>query len=59
MLKVCTPDEQREINAKTKSSAKLMESLMEKSRPKGWEAALSHRNRLLEYDRTRYGNHFK
>ncbi|CAH0713138.1 unnamed protein product, partial [Brenthis ino] len=49
---VCTPDEQREINAKTKSSAKLVESLMEKSRPKGWEAALSHRNRLLEYDRT-------
>ncbi|XP_045777560.1 activating signal cointegrator 1 [Maniola jurtina] len=49
---VCTPEEQREINAKTKASAKLMESLMEKSRPKGWEAALSHRNRLLEYDRT-------
>lgn len=34
-----------------------MESLMEKSRPKGWEAALSHRNRLLEYDRTRYSGH--
>ncbi|XP_072942428.1 activating signal cointegrator 1 [Epargyreus clarus] len=49
---VCTPEEQREINAKTKASAKLMESLMEKSRPAGWEAALSHRNRLLEYDRT-------
>ncbi|CAG4947870.1 unnamed protein product [Colias eurytheme] len=49
---VCTPQEQKEINAKTKSSAKLMESLMERSRPKGWEAAVSHRNRLLEYDRT-------
>lgn len=49
---VCTPEEQRELNAKTKASAKLMESLMEKSRPKGWEDALVHRNRLLEYDRT-------
>ncbi|XP_046970213.1 activating signal cointegrator 1 [Vanessa cardui] len=49
---VCTPEEQREINAKTKSSAKLMESLMDRSRPKGWEAAVSHRNKLLEYDRT-------
>ncbi|XP_068620300.1 activating signal cointegrator 1 [Battus philenor] len=49
---VCTPEEQKEINAKTKASAKLMESLMERSRPKGWEAAVSHRNRLLEYDRT-------
>ncbi|XP_045452499.1 activating signal cointegrator 1 [Melitaea cinxia] len=49
---VCTPEEQREINAKTKSSAKLMESLMERTRPKGWEAAVSHRNKLLEYDRT-------
>ncbi|CAK1553049.1 unnamed protein product [Leptosia nina] len=49
---VCTPQEQREINAKTKASTKLMESLMERSRPKGWEAAVSHRNRLLEYDRT-------
>ncbi|XP_023947876.1 activating signal cointegrator 1 [Bicyclus anynana] len=49
---VCTPNEQREINAKTKSSAKLMETLMERSRPKGWEAAISQRNRLLEYDRT-------
>ncbi|CAG5029947.1 unnamed protein product [Parnassius apollo] len=49
---VCTPEEQKEINAKTKASAKLMESLMERSRPKGWEAAISHRNRLLEYDRT-------
>ncbi|CAG9563779.1 unnamed protein product [Danaus chrysippus] len=49
---VCTPEEQREINAKTKSSAKLMESLMERNRPKGWEAAISQRNRLLEYDRT-------
>uniref|UniRef100_S4PG71 Activating signal cointegrator 1 n=2 Tax=Pararge aegeria TaxID=116150 RepID=S4PG71_9NEOP len=29
-----------------------METLMERSRPKGWEAAVSHRNRLLEYDRT-------
>ncbi|KAL4703102.1 hypothetical protein ACJJTC_018139 [Scirpophaga incertulas] len=49
---VCTPEEQRELNAKTKASAKLMESLMERSRPKGWEAAVLHRNRLLEYDRT-------
>uniref|UniRef100_A0A2H1VUL3 SFRICE_003987 n=1 Tax=Spodoptera frugiperda TaxID=7108 RepID=A0A2H1VUL3_SPOFR len=49
---VCTPEEQKEINSKTKGAAKLMESLMERSRPKGWEAALSHRNRLLEYDRT-------
>ncbi|XP_050352168.1 activating signal cointegrator 1 [Nymphalis io] len=49
---VCTPEEQREINAKTKSSAKLIETLMDRSRPKGWEAAVSHRNKLLEYDRT-------
>ncbi|XP_059059608.1 activating signal cointegrator 1 [Achroia grisella] len=49
---VCTPAEQKEINAKTKASAKLMESLLERSRPKGWEEALSHRNKLLEYDRT-------
>lgn len=49
---VCTPGEQREINAKTKASAKLMETLMERNRPKGWEAAISHRNRLLEFDRT-------
>ncbi|KPJ03219.1 Activating signal cointegrator 1 [Papilio xuthus] len=49
---VCTPEEQKEINAKTKASAKLVESLMERNRPKGWEAAVSHRNRLLEYDRT-------
>ncbi|XP_075981685.1 activating signal cointegrator 1 [Anticarsia gemmatalis] len=49
---VCTPEEQKEINTKTKGGAKLMESLMERSRPKGWEAAMSHRNRLLEYDRT-------
>lgn len=49
---VCTPEEQREINTKTKDGAKLMESLMERNRPKGWEAAVSHRNRLLEYDRT-------
>ncbi|KAH9635853.1 hypothetical protein HF086_002413 [Spodoptera exigua] len=49
---VCTPEEQKELNSKTKGAAKLMESLMERSRPKGWEAALSHRNRLLEYDRT-------
>ncbi|CAH2042631.1 unnamed protein product, partial [Iphiclides podalirius] len=49
---VCTPQEQKEINAKTKASAKLMESLMERNRPKGWEAAMSHRNRLLEYDCT-------
>ncbi|XP_026763213.2 activating signal cointegrator 1 [Galleria mellonella] len=49
---VCTPEEQKEINAKTKASAKLMESLLERSRPKGWEEALSHRNKLLEYDRT-------
>ncbi|CAH0590071.1 unnamed protein product [Chrysodeixis includens] len=49
---VCTPEEQKEINTKTKGGAKLMESLMERSRPKGWEAAVSHRNRLLEYDRT-------
>ncbi|CAF4914770.1 unnamed protein product [Pieris macdunnoughi] len=49
---VCTPQEQKELNAKTKASAKLMESLMERSRPKGWEAAVSHRNKLLEYDRT-------
>ncbi|XP_050682626.1 activating signal cointegrator 1 isoform X2 [Leptidea sinapis] len=49
---VCTPQEQKEINSKTKSSTKLKETLLEKSRPKGWEAAVSHRNRLLEYDRT-------
>ncbi|XP_037295269.1 activating signal cointegrator 1-like [Manduca sexta] len=49
---VCTPEEQRELNSKTKASAKLKESLLERSRPKGWEAAVSHRNRLLEYDRT-------
>ncbi|GBP27265.1 Activating signal cointegrator 1 [Eumeta japonica] len=49
---VCTAEEQKELNAKTKASAKLMQSLMERSRPKGWEAALSHRNKLLEYDRT-------
>ncbi|KAJ8718082.1 hypothetical protein PYW07_006012 [Mythimna separata] len=49
---VCTPEEQRELNTKTKGAAKLMETLMERSRPKGWEAAVSHRNRLLEYDRT-------
>lgn len=49
---VCTPEELKEINAKTKGGAKLMESLMERSRPQGWEAAVSHRNRLLEYDRT-------
>ncbi|CAG9795540.1 unnamed protein product [Diatraea saccharalis] len=49
---VCTPEEQKELNAKTKASAKLMESLMERSRPKGWEAAMLHRNRLLEFDRT-------
>lgn len=53
LIQVCTPEEQREINAKTRSSAKLMESLMERTRPKGWEAAVSHRNKLLEYDRTR------
>ncbi|XP_013193492.1 activating signal cointegrator 1 [Amyelois transitella] len=49
---VCTPEERKELNSKTKAGAKLMESLLEKSRPEGWEAALSHRNRLLEYDRT-------
>ncbi|KAL0820181.1 hypothetical protein ABMA28_006106 [Loxostege sticticalis] len=49
---VCTPEEQKELNAKTKASAKLMVSLMERSRPEGWQAALNHRNRLLEYDRT-------
>nr|XP_049700890.1 activating signal cointegrator 1 [Helicoverpa armigera] len=49
---VCTPEEQKELNTKTKGAAKLMETLMERSRPKGWEAAVSHRNRLLEYDRT-------
>ncbi|KAM3956674.1 activating signal cointegrator 1 [Aphomia sociella] len=49
---VCTPEEQKEINAKTKASAKLIESLLERSRPQGWEEALSHRNKLLEYDRT-------
>ncbi|XP_073953304.1 activating signal cointegrator 1 [Choristoneura fumiferana] len=49
---VCTPGEQKEINAKTKASAKLMETLLERDRPKGWEAAVVHRNRLLEYDRT-------
>ncbi|KAJ0173968.1 hypothetical protein K1T71_010114 [Dendrolimus kikuchii] len=49
---VCTPEEQKELNAKTKASAKLMQSLMDQSRPKGWEEAVLHRNRLLEYDRT-------
>lgn len=49
---VCTPGEQKELNAKTKSSAKLMQSLMDQARPEGWEQALLHRNRLLEYDRT-------
>lgn len=49
---VCTPEEQKEINSKSKNSVKLVESLMERNRPKGWEAALTHRNRLLEYDRT-------
>ncbi|XP_028172887.1 activating signal cointegrator 1 [Ostrinia furnacalis] len=49
---VCTPEEQKELNLKTKASAKLKESLMERARPQGWQAALSHRDRLLEYDRT-------
>ncbi|CAG9133973.1 unnamed protein product [Plutella xylostella] len=49
---VCTPAEQREINQKTKASAALAEQLREKGRPRGWEAAVTHRNRLLEFDRT-------
>ncbi|KOB77357.1 putative regulation of transcription [Operophtera brumata] len=34
------------------ASARLMESLLERNRPEGWENAVLHRNRLLEYDRT-------
>jgi hypothetical protein len=51
---VCTPEEQKELNAKTKASAKLMESLLERGAPRGAADALKHRNKLLEYDRTRY-----
>ncbi|XP_077300872.1 activating signal cointegrator 1 [Arctopsyche grandis] len=49
---VCSPDEQNVLNSSSGKSATLYNKLMDLKRPKGWEAALAQRNRLLEYDRT-------
>lgn len=51
---MCSPEEQNVINSSTKKSTTLYNKLMDLKRPEGWEAALAQRNRLLEYDRTRF-----
>ncbi|XP_055610120.1 activating signal cointegrator 1 [Uranotaenia lowii] len=48
---VCTDEEQRMIESSSKKGDNLKRTLMEQSRPKGWEEAVATRNRLLEYDR--------
>lgn len=56
MLKVCSREEQDLINEGTKQANHLLQKLMDQKVP-GLEAAIEQRNRLLEYDRTRYNSH--
>lgn len=49
---VCSEEQQRVIESATKKGENLKKSLMEQQRPKGWEEAMTQRNRLLEYNRT-------
>ncbi|XP_053678379.1 activating signal cointegrator 1 [Anopheles nili] len=48
---VCTESEQRLIDGASRKGDNLRRTLMEQTRPAGWEEALATRNRLLEYDR--------
>ncbi|XP_026320774.1 activating signal cointegrator 1 [Hyposmocoma kahamanoa] len=47
---VCTEEEEKQINSNSTSGVQLKDSLMEREKPQGWEEALAHRNRLLEFD---------
>ncbi|KAJ9601522.1 hypothetical protein L9F63_000265 [Diploptera punctata] len=49
---VCSRDEQQLLNSGTKQANQLYQKLVDQKRPEGWESAVEHRNRLLEYDRT-------
>lgn len=49
---VCSEEEARLIESSTKKGDNLKKSLSEQHRPKGWEEAMSQRNRLLEYDKS-------
>jgi len=53
-LQVCTQEEQQLMNSGTKHGNQLYQKLVDRKQPEGWESAVEHRNRLLEYDRTRY-----
>lgn len=47
---VCSEDEQKLINSQTKKGENLKKALLDQSRPKGWQEAISQRDRLLRYD---------
>ncbi|KAJ2948373.1 hypothetical protein O0L34_g7610 [Tuta absoluta] len=48
---VCTPEEEKAINSNTKSGSKLLEQLKERERPEGWQEALAHMHKLLDFQK--------
>lgn len=58
-LQVCTAEEEEVLARGSKKSQKLMDSLLNRSKPKAEEddlalKALEHKNKLINYDRTRW-----
>lgn len=51
---VCSQEEQRLLASGSRQAEQLLEKLVEQKKPEGLESAIQHRNRLLEYDRTRH-----
>jgi hypothetical protein len=47
---VCSEEELKVIRSQSKKGEKLKKSLMDQNRPKGWEEAISQRDKLLQYD---------
>lgn len=50
---VCSREEELLLASGSKRAEHLLQKLVEQKKPEGLESAIQHRNKLLEYDKTR------
>jgi hypothetical protein len=50
---VCTQEEQQLLVSGSKKAEQVIQTFVDQKKYQGWESAIQHRNRLLEYDKSR------
>jgi hypothetical protein len=50
---VCSQEEQQQLVSGSKKAEHFVQTFVDQKEYQGWESAIQHRNRLLEYDKSR------